>query len=119
MAKEPVGNRVSRSGGQSPQNRSRESTPEPSPNTSNTETAKAPPAQPDTTAAPRATRTSRADAKYEELLAQAREIMADPEFMEEVMALVRLKMKLKADLSDGSGAALIDVLRRSVGRQKK
>ena len=38
--------------------------------------------------------------RYEELLAQAREIMNDPEFMEEVMALARLKMKLAGELSE-------------------
>jgi len=38
------------------------------------------------------------DAKFKELLAQAREIMQDPEFMEEVMALVRLRAKLQEEL---------------------
>ena len=99
MAKVPVGNGVSRSGGQNPQNRSRESTPEPSPNTPSTDTTKAPSAQPDTTAA---SRPSRADAKYEELLAQAREIMADPEFMEEVIALVRLRKELVEELGNSA-----------------
>ncbi len=37
--------------------------------------------------------------KYEELLAQAREIMKDPEFMEEVTALARLKAELAREAS--------------------
>ncbi|OPX21917.1 MAG: hypothetical protein B1H03_05695 [Planctomycetales bacterium 4484_113] len=36
--------------------------------------------------------------RYEELLAQAREIMNDPEFMEEVVALARLKSKLAQEM---------------------
>lgn len=35
--------------------------------------------------------------RYEELLAQAREIMNDPEFMEEVMALTPLKRQLQQE----------------------
>jgi hypothetical protein len=45
--------------------------------------------------------------------------MADPEFMEEVMALVRLKMKLEAELSGGKGGALFSILARSFGRRRE
>jgi|GEM_PF-2855019 len=98
MAKEPVGNGVSHSEGEIPQNRTRESTVEASQNLSRTETAKAPSAQSQTSAASRASRTPRADARYQELLAQAREIMANPEFMEEVMALARLQCQIEKEL---------------------
>ncbi len=81
-----------------------------------TQTTAQPPNQPQT---PAASRTPRADAKFAELLAQAREIMADPEFMEEVMALVRLKTQLETELSGGKGGALVDILARSFGRRRK
>jgi|GEM_PF-2356627 len=85
----------------------------------NTNAAKTPPAQSQTSAASRASRTSRADARYQELLAQAREIMANPEFMEEVMALVRLRMKLEAEISGGKEGALFSILARSFGRRRE
>ena len=99
MAKEPVGNGEVQGGSCSPQDAARKSL--------STETPKAPPAQPATTAA---SRTSRADAKYEELLGQAREIMANPEFMEEVMALARLKMKLRNEIGSHAVGKLLGIV---------
>ena len=114
MSKERIGNGVSRSGGQNPQSIARESTPEASPNTPSTETT-AQPAPPEASATPR---TSRADAKYQELLAKAREIMADPEFMEEVMALARLKARLREDVDSlvGGSEAIKQVLNHMIRR---
>jgi len=82
-------------GNYDPRNPACESTLKVSQNPPRTETAKAPPVQP---RASTASRPSRADTKYEELLAQAREIMADPEFMEEVMALARLQCQIEKEL---------------------
>ena len=73
-----------------------ESTPTPTPETAQTQSgapAQASAAETESPAAPRDP-----DAKFNELLAQAREIMKDPEFMEEVMALVRLRAKLQEEL---------------------
>jgi len=42
--------------------------------------------------------------------------MQDPEFMEEVMALVRLKMRLKEDMAETLGSIqLASVLRKLTG----
>ena len=56
--------------------------------------------------------------RYEELLAQAREIMNDPEFMEEVMALTRLKMKLERDFRGGVNREMLSVLRQMCRRER-
>jgi len=65
-----------------------ESTPTPTPETAQVQPGAQAPASAGETPSPAAPRDP--DAKFKELLAQAREIMQDPEFMEEVMALARL-----------------------------
>ncbi|OPX21687.1 MAG: hypothetical protein B1H03_06095 [Planctomycetales bacterium 4484_113] len=56
--------------------------------------------------------------RYEELLAQAREIMNDPEFMEEVVALARLKVKLESDFRNGVSREILSVLRDMCRRER-
>jgi len=56
--------------------------------------------------------------RYEELLAQAREIMSDPEFMEEVVALARLKVKLESDFRNGVSREILSVLRDMCRRER-
>ena len=73
-----------------------ESTPTPTPETAQVQPGAQAPASAGETPSPAAPRDP--DAKFKELLAQAREIMQDPEFMEEVMALVRLRAKLQEEL---------------------
>jgi hypothetical protein len=73
-------------------------TPTPAPETAHTATD-----EPKSPSAPRGP-----DAKFNELLAQAREIMKDPEFMDEVMALAKLKARLQEELNFfGRGANTI------------
>jgi len=85
-----------------------ESTPTPTPETAQTQSgapAQASAAETESPAAPRDP-----DAKFNELLAQAREIMKDPEFMEEVMALVRLETVLRKEFGGPTAQRMACIL---------
>jgi len=80
-----------------------------------------PHAQSSTTETPSPTASRDPDAKFNELLAQAREIMQDPEFMEEVMALVRLLSLLRNEvgLALGDNMAMATAVAALVKRRPK
>jgi len=71
---------------------------------------RAPHAQSSTTETPSPTASRDPDAKFNELLAQAREIMKDPEFMEEVMALVRLETVLRKEFGGPTAQRMACIL---------
>ena len=96
-----------------------ESTPTPTPETAQVQPGAQAPASAGETPSPAAPRDP--DAKFKELLAQAREIMKDPEFMEEVMALVRLLSLLRNEvgLALGDNMAMATAVTALVKRRPK